>query len=115
MKSPLICDKRDFKWNLLANIVKIFDSRRAHQEMAKKGIKPVNKSVNMLKILNLAIFFSADISYVLKELKRRRELRDFTGINTVRTEYDLIRFISGLSDEQFIEMVLKFLNVICKP
>jgi hypothetical protein len=47
MKSPLIYDQKDFKWNLLGNILKIFDSRRARQEMAKKVIKPVGKSVLM--------------------------------------------------------------------
>jgi len=49
MKSPLIYDQRDFKWNLLGNILKIFDSRRVKQEITKQGIKSVKKSVMMFK------------------------------------------------------------------
>lgn len=52
--------------------------------MANEGIKPVKKSVNMLKILILAIFFSKDVSYVLKELKQRAELREFVSISNVQ-------------------------------
>ncbi len=74
MKFQLILDQRDFKWNLLSKILKYFDSRRARQEIGKKGIKPAGKSVVMIKIVILAIFFSKDISYVLKELKQRPEL-----------------------------------------
>jgi hypothetical protein len=58
MKSPLIYDQKDFKWNLLGEILKIFDSRRTRQELAKQGIKPINKSVKMLKVVLMAILFS---------------------------------------------------------
>ncbi len=58
MKPPLIYDQKDFKWNLLGEILKIFDSRRTRQELAKQGIKPINKSVKMLKVVLMAILFS---------------------------------------------------------
>ncbi len=64
MKSPLIYDQKDFKWNLLGEILKIFDSRRTMQEIAKQGMKPVNKSVKMLKIVLVVIFLSIDVSFV---------------------------------------------------
>lgn len=115
MKYPLIIDKRNFKWNLLSNILIIFDSRRTRREIAKTGVKPANTSVKMLKILFLAIFFSQDISYVRKELNHRPELRKFVGINKVSTETELSRFISRLSDDQFINMVLMVLNTISTP
>ncbi len=47
MKSPLIYNQK-VKWNCWT-ILKIFDSRRAKQEMAKKGINTASKSVLMLK------------------------------------------------------------------
>ena len=69
----------------------------------------------MLKILFLAIFFTEDICYVLKELNHRSELRKFAGINKVPTEAELSRFISRFSDDQFINMALMILNTISTP
>lgn len=83
--------------------------------MAKQGIKPVNKSVMMLKIVLIAIFFSRDLSYVLKELETRAELRKFAGITNVPSDEDLSRFISQFSDKQFINLVLMVLNCISRP
>jgi hypothetical protein len=42
--------------------------------MAKRGIVPVNEAGAMLKIVFIALFFSDDISYVVEEVKRRKEL-----------------------------------------
>lgn len=47
------------------------------QEMAKKGLKPVNKSVMMLNLVLIAILFSRNVTYVLKELETKHELRNF--------------------------------------
>lgn len=115
MKSPLIYDQRDFKWNLLGNILKIFDSRRARQEMAKQGMKPVGKSVMLLKIALIAIFFSRNLSDVLKELETRPELCNFADIRVVPSVDDLSRFMSQFSDDQFVDVVLMILNHISRP
>ena len=115
MKSPLIYDQRDFKWILLSNILKIFDSRRTRQEIAKQGFKSLNKSVLILKILFISLFFSTNISYVLKELETRPELRKFVDITTVPSNDEISRFMSQFNDEQFINLVLMILNTISKP
>lgn len=115
MKSPLIYDQKDFKWTLLGEILKIFDSRRTRQEIAKQGIKPVNKATIMLKIVLISIYFSKDISYVLKESKNRPELRKFANIGQVPDDIELSRFISQFNDEQFINLVLMILNTISQP
>lgn len=72
MKPPLIYDQKDFKWELLGNILKIFDSRRVRQEMAKHGVKHAFKAGIMFNIVIIALFFSKDISYVVSELKKGR-------------------------------------------
>jgi len=44
MKFPLILDQRDSKWNFLDEILKIFDSQRVKQEVAKQGTKSAIKA-----------------------------------------------------------------------
>jgi len=113
MYVPLIFDIKDPKWILLGSILNIFDSRRVRQEMAKQGIKPVKKSVMIFRIVLMAIFFSKDVSYVLRELREKPDLRKFAGVNRVPSNDELHRFMSRFSDKQFIDMVLRVLNIIC--
>lgn len=110
MKSPLICDKRDSKWILLGEILKIFGSRRVKQEIAKYGIKPADKAGIMFKVMIISMFFSLDVSYVLIELSNRCELRKFCGIESVPNADDFYRFMSRFSEENFIKSANGILN-----
>lgn len=69
----------------------------------------------ILKIVLIAIFFSRNISYVLKELETRPELGKFAGINNVPSDEDISKFLYQFSDEQFINLVLMVLNTISRP
>jgi len=51
----------------------------------------------------------------LRELEARPELREFADIVNVPSDDELSRFISQFSDDQFINLVLMGLNIICKP
>ena len=64
---------------MLKEVLKIFDSRRARQELAKSGIR-VQKGVEVFKIVLTSMFFSLEISCVVSELKHRKELRRFLNI-----------------------------------
>jgi len=50
MYLPLILDLKDNKWSMLKEVLKFFDSRVAHQELAKRNI-PVKNGVNAFKIV----------------------------------------------------------------
>jgi hypothetical protein len=115
MKSPLICDKRDFKWNLLGNILKIFDSRRVKQEMAKQGIKPAFMAGTVFRVLMVAMFFQEDVSYVVSELKEREELRNFVKVVDVPSERQIYEFLARFTEEKFLECILGILNTISTP
>ena len=110
MKSPLIYDQRDSKWKLLGDILKIFGSRRVKQEIAKQGIKPAAKAGVMFRVMMIALFFSLEVSYVLRELKEREQLRKFAGIDDVPSESQLYEFLSRFSEEQIMNCVLGILN-----
>jgi len=56
MNTLLTIDNDDPKWVLLDSILKIFGSRRTKQEMAKHGIKPVNKASKASNDLNSDVF-----------------------------------------------------------
>jgi len=101
--------------DLLGEILKIFDSRRTRQVMARQGIKPLNKSVKMLKVVLIPIFFSRDVSFVLNELEERSELRKFVKIGEVPSNDELSRFMSQFTDKHFINLVLMVLNTMSQP
>jgi hypothetical protein len=80
--------------------------------MARQGIKPLNKSVKMLKMVLIAISFSRDVSFVLNQLEERSDLRKFAKIGKVPSNDELSRFMSQFTDKQFINLVL---NTISQP
>jgi hypothetical protein len=115
MNLPIVVDKEDPKWVLLGNILKIFDSRRVKQEIAKQGIKPARKAGIMYKVVIISLFFSKDISYVVSELKKREELRKFMGILDVPSEHQIYEFLGRFTEEQIMDCSLGILNTLCKP
>jgi len=113
MEIPLIIDKKDSKWILLDDILKLFGSRRIKQEMAKQGIKPADKAGTMIRITLIAMFFSQEISYVIKELKQRKKLRNFAKIQEIPSDKQIYRFLSRFLEEQFVSITLGILNSLC--
>jgi len=57
MKTPLIPEERDPRWEFVGNVLRIFDKRKARQIVSKHGIKPLSDSIAMLKIVLLAMCF----------------------------------------------------------
>ncbi|RLI78735.1 hypothetical protein DRP05_06230 [Archaeoglobales archaeon] len=48
--------------------------------MARNETTPVNKAIEFLKIIILAMFFELEISYAVSEVNKRYELRKFLRI-----------------------------------
>ena len=71
MESPLIVDKDDSKWKLLAHVLKISNSQRVKQVMARCGLTPMDKAGVYTRIAIVAMYFQVDIFYVFRELKTR--------------------------------------------
>ena len=113
MNIPLVKDEEDPKWALLGKILAIIVSRRVKQEMAKQGIKPADMAGAMLKIVFIAMFFSEDVSYVVEEVKRRKELRCFAHLGEIPEAQKIYRFLGRFREEQFLDFVSGVLNTIC--
>jgi hypothetical protein len=113
MNIPLVIDEKDKKWILVGNILDIVTARRVKQEMAKQGIHPVRMAGVIFKIVLIAMFYSAEISYVVEELKRRRELRCFAHVGELPEAPPIYRFLSRCTEEQFVGFVSGALNAIC--
>jgi hypothetical protein len=96
MDTPLIIDEKEPKWVLLSKILDIITSRRVKQEMAKQGITPVNLAGAMVKIVLIAMFFSVDITYVVSELQKRRELMSFAKLGEIPEAKEIYRFLGRL-------------------
>jgi hypothetical protein len=110
MKIPLIYDKKDPKWILLVEILKVFDSRRTRQELSKNGITPLYRSCNILKITMIALFFDLEISYVVSEINRNKKLKKQLMIDEIYTAGQIYEFLSRFSERSFYEFVIKLLN-----
>jgi len=66
-------------------------------------------------VLMIALFFSTEISYVIRELKERDELRKFAGIEEVPSEIQIYEFLSRFREEQMMNSVLGILNTLSSP
>jgi len=67
----------------------------------------------MLRITFIAMFFSQDIAYVVRELKQRKKLMNFAKIQEIPCERQIYRFLSRFSEEQFVSITLGILNSLC--
>lgn len=115
MKSPLIVDREDTKWLLLDQVLSVTTSRRSKQEMAKQGLIPVQNTGSILRILLITLFFSSEITYVIDELTKRKDLRAFAHIEEVPSADDVYRFISRIDERQFVGLINALLHTHCKP
>jgi|Deesub1362A_J573_1020465.scaffolds.fasta_scaffold01975_4 hypothetical protein len=59
------------------------------------------------------MFFSVDISYVVSELRTRKDLRRFINIEEVLDSRYIYRFLSRFTPEAFAGLVLRLLNLQC--
>lgn len=114
MKIPLVPDQRDSRWELLEKILNIYDLRKTKTILARH-VSPLKSIVSLLKIVMTSMFFSTTISHVLDELKRE-DLRNFMKIegNEVPKKGYIYSLLSKFSLNQFIDMILRILNSVCK-
>ncbi|MDR2966489.1 MAG: transposase [Methanobacteriaceae archaeon] len=110
MKFSLYYDENDFKWILLVEILKVFDSREADQELAKNGISPLYRSRDVLKVIMIALFFDLDIFYTVSELNRDKKLKKQLMIDEVYSADQIYEFLSRFSEKLFYEFIIKLLN-----
>ena len=113
MQPPLIPLNEDYKWKLLSEILNVFGSRATRQILSRRGILPLQKSIPAIKIVLLSMFFSSDISYVVREIEERESLRGFLKTNTVLTENQIYSTLSKYDPEEFIGFIIDTLNNAC--
>jgi len=62
----------------------------------------------------IAIFFSADVTYVIKELQNRDDLRRFAHIDRIPSTEEVYRFLSRIDEERFIALINALLRIRCR-
>ncbi|GAA5819270.1 MAG: transposase [Methanobrevibacter sp. CfCl-M3] len=110
MKVSLYYDENDPKWILLSKVLEIFDYRETHQELSKNGIVPLDRAVNILKVVMVALFFDLEVSYTVSELLRNKELKEQLMIDEIYSENQIYEFLSRFSEIKFYEFTIKLLN-----
>jgi hypothetical protein len=113
MHSPLIVEPQDPKWLHLQKVLAVVSTRRTKQELSKRGITPVASAEQAIKIALVAIIFSADIAFVVQEMRSRKKLRRFMGIQDVASADNIYRFFSKCDEAQFISVISGILNSNC--
>ena len=79
-------------------------NQETKKALARYKITPVNKAIEFLKIIILAMFFELEISYAVNELNKRYELRKFLKIGEVKLK-SVYSFMSKFESDQFISFV----------
>jgi len=82
--------------------------------LARNKITPVNKAIEFLKIIILAMFFELEISYAVNEVNKRYELREFLRIDEEVKLKSVYSFMAKFESKQFLNLVLSILNVNAK-
>ena len=113
MRPPLIPINEDYKWELLAEILNIFDLRSTKQILAQYKISPLEKSIPVLKIVLTSMYFCLEISYVVREMENRKKLRKFMKIKSVPSEDEVYSIMSSFDPDQFIDFIIVLLNNVC--
>ena len=114
MRLPVIPVKGDERWELLSKIIDKLETRETKRALARNKITPVNKAIEFLKVIILAIFFELDISYAVNEVNKRYELRKFLRVEEEVKLKFVYSFMSEFESEQFINFVFSILNVNSK-
>jgi len=113
MHISLVVDPNDYRWQLLAKVLNIFEMRKTKKIIAR--FTQIKTAINCMKITLTSMFFSTKISHVVEELKRREDLREFLGIKEDVPETGYIyTFLSKFDLNSFIAMILRILNSITK-
>jgi hypothetical protein len=90
--------------DLLSKILRILDSRKTHQELAKNGITPLDRGVNIFKVVIIALFFDLEISYTVSGLLRNKQLKKQLKIDEIYNENQIYEFLSRFDATQFNEL-----------
>ncbi len=114
MRIPLIVDEKDEKWKLIGEVCNLVESRRFHEEMGKIRFRPIPKGENVIKVVLVAMFFAEEMSYVVSELEKRGELREFICMTYVPSPQYVSRFLSRFTPEQFLRLTSGFLGSLCR-
>ena len=110
MNIPLNPDSKDPIWTLFGKVIKLIDSRNFQQELARNGLKSIEKYQTMLKIVLMASYFDLEVSKVHSEVKNREKLRKFLNIDGLLTLKQMREVYSRKNEQKYLEMALKTLN-----
>jgi len=114
LRLPVIPVKGDEKWELLRKIIDKLETREAKKALARNKITPVNKAIEFIKVIILAIFFELETSYAVSEVNKRYELRKFLRVEDEVKLRSVYNFMSKFESNQFINFVFSILNVNSK-
>ncbi len=113
MKTPLVPAEDDLRGVLARNVPGIFEQREVRKIASKFGIKLLDRTIKVLKIVIISMCYGTNITFVISELKAKASLREFTGVYNVLDAKEVYRLLSGFTVEQFVDMVLRIVNTVC--
>lgn len=110
MKCGLNFDETGSNYMLLNEIFKIIGSRESKQIMSRKGLKPLDKVIPLVKTVIIAAYFECCISFVVDELKSKYKLRGGLNFDIVLEAQEIYDRLSKLNPEQLENAVNSILN-----
>jgi len=95
---------------LFGKVIKLIDSRNFQQELARNGLKSIERYQTMLKIVLIASYFELEVLHVYFEVKNRGKLRKFLNIDHMLTLKQVREIYSRKNEQKYLKMALKTLN-----
>ena len=109
MKPSINLDKTDPKICLLTKILKNFDKRSTKQILSRNGVKNINKMIDSMKIILIALFYNYTISDTVREINRDKKLQTHFKIQNNFTEQQFYDYFSRFDPQLFNNIT----NSIC--
>jgi hypothetical protein len=110
MNIPMIPDLKSPTWALFFEVIKLIDSRTFQQELARNGLKKIEKYQIMLKLILLSSYFDMYLSDTFNEVENSEKLQKFLNIENILTLKQTRELYSRKSAEKYLELTLKTLN-----
>ena len=111
MLSPLIPDIKHPKWAIVAKLLEIIGSPRAHKIAGRLKISDVNNFLLCIKILILSDLFERDISKLVSEINDNLELKKLLGAELKIKASEIYKLQSSLD----YDLIYQFLRHVFQP
>lgn len=115
MQPGLNYKEDDEKFILLGRLFEFIENEKTKNIISRSGFRNRSMAVICIKIFFISLFFNYEVSRVIDELNAKEELRNFSRIHDVPSEYQVSEYFSRHNILNFFKLANSVLSTFFKP